>query len=195
MSTSQRERIEKLARGVPDPVARARRVYLEEPSFCLGRNRDIEFAVKSIVAEGLKVPYRSVAIAGSAQLGFSPHKGTDFTRGVSDLDLAILHPPLFQSLMELCISETKAFTDLQKFSTRGGQKSADELRDYIVTKGMIRVDLMPLCKRVQEIEAVLARASAASGGAFSDVNLAAFLSEALFCRKQNSGLRLILDRI
>lgn len=195
MATTQRDRIEKLARGVPDKIGRARRVYLEEPSYCLGRHRDVEFAVKTIVSEGLNVPYRSLVIAGSAQLGFSPHKGTDFTKGVSDLDLAITHPPLFQKLMEVCIVETNAFSDHQKFSTRGGKPAATELQEYIVKKGMIRIELMPLCSTVQKIESVLARASAASNGIFREVNLACFLNESLFCRKQTRSLQLVVDRI
>lgn len=193
--SDQRIRIEKLAHAYSDPVARVTRIYLEEPSFCLGRQRDIEFEIKRIVASGLGVSYRSIAIAGSAQLGFSPHKGTIFTRGESDLDLAIIDVQLFQDLMETCISETRAFSDLQKFTNRGGEEAAGKLKQYITHKGMIPIYLMPLCQKVVRIEQLLSRAAAAGKGAFSSVNLAVYMSESLFCWKQNSGLKTLISRI
>ena len=193
--TSQRDRIESLARTYTDPVARATRIYLEEPSFCLGRRRDVEFGIKSVVAAGIGVPYRSIAIAGSAQLGFSPHKGTAFTKGESDMDLAAIDGRLFQELMETAINETRAFSDLQKFTSRGGESAAASLKTYITNKGMIRIDLMPLCPIVVKVEQVLARASAVGKDAFSSINLAVYMSESLFCWKQNSGLRRIVTRI
>lgn len=193
--SDRRSHVEKLIQPYTDPIARVTRVYLEEPSYCLGRQRDIEFEIKRLVSQGLDVPYKSIAIAGSAQLGFSPHKGTPFTRGKSDLDLAIIDAKLFQSLMEMCISVTRAFSDFQAFTTRGGDQAASELQAYIIRRGMIRIELMPLCNRVVEIERILARASAAGKGAFSDVNLAVYMSERLFCWKQDSGLKLVSTRI
>lgn len=193
--SDQRARIEKLAASIEDPVSRVTRIYLEEPSFCLGRNRDLEFSIKRYVARGLGVPYRTLAIAGSAQLGFSPHKGTSFRKGESDLDLAVIDTMLFRDLMEVCISETGSFSNLTKFTGRGGEKSAQMLREYISTKGIIPISLMPLCERVTRIEQILAQASKIGRGAFSDVNLAAYMSEAAFCWKQNSGLQLVVSRI
>lgn len=178
-----------MARAHDDPVARATRVYLEEPSFCLGRNRDIEFVIKTSVAKGLGVSYRSIVIAGSAQLGFSPYTGRPFAKGESDLDLAIIDARLFGVMLELCINVTKAFTQ------RGGIEAAERLRDYITRRGMIMVKNMPACKWVVQAERVLAQASATGANAFSEVNLAVYMSESLFAWKQHSGLNHLLTRI
>lgn len=193
--TNQREHIERLARSFSDPVKRAQRIYLEEPSFCLGRDRSLEYEIKQIVASGLGVPYRSVAIAGSAQLGFSPHKDRPFSKGISDLDLAIIDGPFFQKMFELCIQETLAFSNLSSFTLRGGAGTAEILRDQLLRRGMILVRNMPLCKQVVHIEQILARASRAGKGAFKEVNLAAYMSETLFCWKQNSALQRVITRI
>lgn len=97
--------------------------------------------------------------------------------------------------MEVCISETKSFSNLTKFTNRGGDVAAEKLQQYIATKAMIPLFLMPLCDRVVKIEQLLARATSIGRGAFSNVNLAVYMSENAFCWKQHSGIQLVVSRI
>lgn len=187
--------IKALAENHGDPVRRAQRLYLEEPSFCLGRQRDLEFSLKRDTAEYLGVSYRSVVFAGSAQLGFSPAKGTDFRLGESDLDLAAIDGTLFQELLEHCINNTRSFSDLRGFTQRGGQSSADRLREYITRRGMIPISYLPSSDRVQRIEQFLSSLSERCYGIFGGVTLAVYMSEAMFCWKQDSGIRQLLMRL
>ena len=85
--------------------------------------------------------------------------------------------------------------NLGKFTLRGGSETADRLKDQLLRRGMILIKNMPLCNQVVQIEQVLARASRTGKGAFKEVNLAVYMSETLFCWKQNSAIQRIVTRI
>jgi hypothetical protein len=65
------------------------------PTFAFEGREDIGYQITEQAAAFFNVSVRAVHACGSAKLGFSPHKGTEFAIGTSDLDLAIIDENCF----------------------------------------------------------------------------------------------------
>jgi len=89
MISERMEYIRGLAGKYKEPLARAQRVFLEEPSFAIQGKKDVEFDIKERISNYFSVSFRSIATCGSAHLGFSPHKQKEFSQGESDLGVII----------------------------------------------------------------------------------------------------------
>jgi hypothetical protein len=123
-----------------DRFHRARRLFVEERPAALAQWRETEYEIKTEISEYFGTDYSAICFSGSSQLGFSIHKDKLFELATSDPDVACVDAGLYNRAWSEIITCTKAFTDLTPFSGRGADKT---LRDNIVRRGMIGVQLMP----------------------------------------------------
>lgn len=185
----RRDRVVQLAKKYRHSLPRTQRLYLEEPSHCTAHERSLEFDIKRSIADFFGVPYRSVVFTGSGHLGFSPSKGTLFSPGNSDLDVAILDIVAYQEFFEVAIEHSRAFTDFRGYTYRGGSQAAAELKDYIARRGMIPLWRLPACSEVTEAESFLAQLSQRFRQVFGGISVVFYISEYAFCWKQDSAIR------
>jgi hypothetical protein len=184
-----REDLRKTLQPYPDVITRVRRVYFDRPSFALADKHEVEFEIKHLVADRYNIPFRSVVFTGSAQLGFSPQKDTEFKRGNSDLDIACIDARLFQWVWQSVITATKAFTDLSGFND---YRHAERLQDQLLRRSMILFDYLPRSRDRMEEQRFVDGLSQRFRTHFGRVSIAVYMSEWAFCWKQQSALGTIL---
>lgn len=175
----------------PDREERSRRLFLTERPASLNRQTDREFAIKTDVSEFFSIPYSAVAFCGSGQLGFSVHKNKLFEPGKSDLDVACIDTELFQRAWMDVIHTTRAFTDLSAFGELG-QDGVNQLRDQIVRRGMIRIEVMPqspLSRDWSRFEGVVSRKHT---DLYRNLSIAIYMNEYAFCWKQDSAVAALM---
>lgn len=186
-----KERFRKIAEQYPDRLSRSRRLFLEERAAALNSAREVEYFIKEQVARFFDIKYAEVAFAGSAQVGFSPHKNRLFVPGRSDLDIACVSASLFQKGWVDAVESTRAFSDLTKFSGLRLEE-IDAFKDGILKRGMIRIEVMPRSEnslKWKDFESSLSRLYPAI---FKSVSIAIYLNEYAFCWKQDSAINTIL---
>lgn len=170
---------------------RARRLYITERPASFANDHDREFAIKTEISRFFSVPYSAVSFCGSAQIGFSIHKDTLFQPGVSDLDAACIDAQLFQRAWMDIITTTRAFTDATPFGHRGSD-SINQLRDQIVKRGMIRVDMMPVSNLSRTWSAFQGKIGRKHNELFKRISIAIYLNKYAFCWKQDSSLSTLM---
>lgn len=190
---ADRQTIIELARKYPAPLDRARRIFLEEPSFALEGKRELEFEIKTIISDHYSVPFRAVVFCGSGHLGFSPHKDSAFKPSISDLDVAVVNTEVFQRIWMMIISATRAFTDLRGFQihTRPAE-TANKVREMMVKRGLFHLDQMPRCDYFDSERKFFDALSVKHRSMFSRVSVSFYMNEYAFCWKQNSSIQEIL---
>ena len=124
-----RDALRTVLSGHNDVVSRARRAYFDRPSYALSDKHDVEFEIKSQIANRFEIPFRSVVFSGSAQLGFSPQQDTLFRPGGSDLDIACIDANLYQKVWQIVIARTRGFKDKSVFLN---QDHADRMADHLL---------------------------------------------------------------
>lgn len=190
---TRRDEIAALARQYNDPAERARRIFLDEPSYGASQKRGTEFEIKSALATQFAVPFRAVAFCGSAQLGFSAHKGSDFIAGASDLDAAIIDSIAFQRIWQTLVHATKAFTDLSGFDAqRQPDATAVQIRDMMARRGLLHLNQMPRAREFDVSRNFLDQLSVKHRDLFARINVSFYINEYAFCWKQNSALQSLL---
>ena len=185
----RRNDVQAMLRPYGNPVTRARRAYFDNATFALAGKHEVEFEIKQRVADRYDIPFRSVVFTGSAQLGFSTHKDTEFIQGSSDLDIACIDSTMYQYFWLSIQRATRAFTDQSIYI---GRDHEDNLKNHILKRGMILFDFLPKCAdRTNEIT-FLDLLSRNYRSYFGRVTLAVYMNEHAFCWKQNSALSNIL---
>ena len=188
-----RTRIRAIASQFRDAERRARRVFFDEQSVATAEHKAEEFEIKSRIAEHFDTPYRSVVFCGSAHLGFSATKDSDFVPGGSDLDVAIINFELFQYAWTELIKATRGFSNLTKFPH--GQKGlvqADLIRDMMSKRGVIHLHQMPSWETFDHHKDFLLGFSEVYAHLFSTISVSFYINEYAFCWKQSSALQEIL---
>lgn len=185
----RRDDLRATLQSYPDVVTRVRRAYFDRASFALADKHDVEFEIKHLVADRYGIPFRSVVFTGSAQLGFSPQKDTEFQPGSSDLDIACIDARLFQEVWQSLLTATRAFSDLSGFSST---RHADRLRDQLLRRSMILFDYLPRSRIRTEEQRFLDGLSRRFRSHFGRISLAVYMNEWAFCWKQDSALSTIL---
>ncbi len=166
---------------------KVRRLFIEERAYALKDNRNVEYEIKKEISEYFGISYSSVSFTGSAQLGFSVHKDKLFLQGESDLDVACIDIGLYQECWIDIVDSTKAFTDFTNFSFPQRDK-IDQLKDAILRRGVIRIQLLPKSKlslRLKDFESRLSRRYIEY---FNGISVAIYMNEYAFCWKQDSSL-------
>ena len=168
----------------------ARRLFLYDSSIAFANDKARGFTILNEVRDRFKVPFSAVRIVGSAQLGYSYFSRRDFLPTVSDLDLAIVSPTLFQQYSELVYWVTKRYTDLSNFDRKDGISSAPRFRNYL-SEGMFRPDLMPKGSQKDEWFSFFNQLSNKHADIFKSVNAGIYLSEGFFEMRNST----VVDRI
>lgn len=156
-------------------------------------NQHQGFELIKKVSEHFSVPFRSIHIVGSAQLGYSFIEDREFIAGESDLDLAIISDKLFLKYQEICYLETKKYQDLTKFPAHGTLTTntvATQFREYLA-KGYFRPDFMPRCDHRRLWLQFFEKLGNDHVDKFKKITCGLYLSELFFRTRQEE----IVDRI
>lgn len=125
----------------------ARKLYLSYPTSVFAEKHEVEYEIRNRVRILYQVPIASVQVIGSAKTGFSLIKRTDFKKGVSDLDLAIIDPTLFNRLWEEAYEASNGF-QAHKFQDTvvGGVNKVGSGRDRFLDylhRGIVAPEFLP----------------------------------------------------
>lgn len=118
------------------------RKYLFHGLPAVFENRENDYYdFRAEIADRWKVRFHEVLILGSAKLGYSYYKKTQFSIE-SDIDVSIVSPILFEEFVE-AISETQYKIDKGQVRLTQYEKARyDKFLKYLV-KGWMRPDLLP----------------------------------------------------
>ena len=164
----------------------AMRLMVLSPTFAFEGKEDIGFEITESVADFFNVSVRSVHVCGSAKLGFSPHKGTEFIIGSSDLDLAVIDENCFTRYVDEVISVTKQYRKRTGFQ-RGDNNSYNSFVAYLA-KGIFRPDLMPYCDTRRKWLEFFGSMSIKYSQLFESISAAIYLSDQAFRMKQSTSI-------
>jgi hypothetical protein len=162
----------------------AAKMFLLDPAFVFKEYKAVGFQILNSIAQKFRVPLGCVKIAGSSQTGFSPFKNREFLFGQSDLDIAIVSPPLFQRYSEIVCDITNGYKDLTKFED---QKKAEQFRQNLEL-GFFRPDLMPYSRDKTEWLTFFNAISNQHSKIFKNVNGGIYFSEFFFSGKQIAAI-------
>ena len=160
------------------------RLMVLTPTFAFEGREDIGYQITEQAATFFNVSVRAVHACGSAKLGFSPYKGTDFAIGTSDLDLAIIDENCFTRYLGEVIAVTKQYRQRTGFQ-RGENNCYDSFVAYLA-KGIFRPDLMPYCETRKKWLEFFGKMSVKYQSQFKSVSAAIYLSDQAFRMKQSS---------
>lgn len=163
------------------PVKAVRKLFTFKGRAVLEANSLVGFEILNAVSERFNVPFRSLAVVGSAHTGYSYFKQRDFVPKESDLDLAIVDSALFLRYCELSFQATDGYTDLTAF---GGQRDAPERFKNYIFRGVFRPDLMPLCAHKRDWFAFFNQLGNKYSDLFDGINCGIYQSEVFFEAKQ-----------
>ena len=166
----------------------ARKVFLTYPTKAFVGNEERQYEILNAVAEYFRVPITNVHAAGSAKLGFSPHKKTAFVVGQSDLDLAIIDGQLFAHYLQIGLKLSKGYSDGTNFPIKGGASTQAEYLKYLA-RGIFRPDLMPIGQQRADWNNFFGQLSVQHNGLFRSVSACVYLSESCFESKQRSAIK------
>lgn len=171
-----------------DGTEKILRLFLEEQPECFGGNLRDATKIRRKISNFFLIPYQSVIFCGSAQLGFSPKKGTSFKEGVSDLDVACISGDLFQKAWIEVVRESRGFTELSVFKSRNIHE-INYFKEKIHKRAMISVSEMPRSPLVDEWNDFSLKLSREFNTLFSKITFAIYMNEYAFCWKQRSVLQ------
>jgi hypothetical protein len=149
-----------------------------------------EFEIKDAIAAHFKCDYQAVVFCGSAHLGFSPVKDTDFCPGSSDLDVAIIDMALFQNNWIELVDMTLAFTDMTPFGAmpEGGVRAA-RVQEMLARRGLLHLKDMPRRRPFSDDLNFLRQLSRKFSRLFSSINVSFYMNEYAFCVKQDTAMQ------
>jgi hypothetical protein len=177
-----------LAAGQPHNEI-ARKVFLSYPTRVFVGREELQYEILNEVAKFFGVPFTSVQVAGSAKLGYSVFKKTDFVAGSSDLDLAVIDTQLFARYFDLVFNMTDGYSDGSKFPIRDGKSTEKSYRRYIAL-GLFRPDLMPTGEARSAWQNFFGQLSTKHHGHFESISAGIYISQSCFEQKQRSAIRL-----
>lgn len=166
----------------------ARKIFLTYPTKAFVGEEELQYAVLNEVSERWSVPISSIHVAGSAQIGVSLHKGTPFTAGKSDLDLAIIDSSLFIKYMEAVMTMTRGYSDMSRFPYVHGVSAASQYLQYL-QKGMLMPGRIPPSPLRAEWDNFFGLLSSRNSTSFKSISGMIYLSERFFESKQRSVIK------
>jgi len=161
----------------------AMRLFILSPTAAFEGDEEEEFSIIEEISEFASVSVRSIHACGSAKLGFSPRKNTDFRKGESDLDVAIIDADFFTRMMDGMIVATNRYKDLSGFA----QGSYSTFSKYLA-KGIFRPDLMPECDLKRKWVGFFDDLSRRNQSRFDKVSAFVYLSDSAFRMKQSESM-------
>jgi len=171
----------------------ARKVFLTYPTHAFIGDEERQYSVYNEIAIFFEIPITSIHVAGSAKIGRSIHKGRDFVRGTSDLDIAIIDGRLFTRYMEHVCKVSKNYTDLTRFPPSKVPSTCEAYLKYL-SKGIFRPDLMVTGQERAKINNFFGTLSSKYSDLFGSINAAIYLSESFFENKQRSVIKNFFEK-
>jgi hypothetical protein len=104
-------------------------------------NEEEFFEFRQLIAERFKVGFQEVFIVGSAKLGFSYVKETQFSYD-SDVDVVIVNKDLFEYYFQLMCDYQYNLDQFKKIPSKRELADYNKFLQYLV-KGWMRPDLLP----------------------------------------------------
>jgi hypothetical protein len=171
-----------------------RRLYGTEPPAALRDAGHIHFDICNTVSEFFRIPIYLVRAAGSAQTGFSFHQNKDFIPKLSDLDLAVVSGEVFERYLRavqrvvLPSPETLQKPNRHTFPTKQGESYYNEFVTNVSFYRVLMPYQMPICPEKSDLSRMTSKLSEKYAEEFSDINIAIYLSDKFFERKQNINI-------
>lgn len=169
------------------------RLFSYQECFAFKDCKETGFDISQKISDFFAVSLRSVYFVGSAQLGYSFAKNSDFKEGDSDLDVAIVDSNLYLHYLEIMNTITRSFTVLDKFSKHGAL-SPNEVAEAFklsLVKGYFRPDYMPQCDEKYKWDKFFNDLSNQHSKQFKKITCGIYVSPTVFNMKQ----KFILNRI
>lgn len=182
--------INSIGRGEPSEIV-AQRLMVLSPTHAFEGREEVGFQIIESAAKFFDVSVRSIHACGSAKLGFSPVKGTEFVLGESDLDLAVIDRYCFTRYVGEVITVTKQYRELMGFQRNGVHGSGSSYNSFVsyLAKGIFRPDLMPYCDARTRWLKFFGSLSVKHQDIFSGISAAIYLSDHAFQLKQSGPIR------
>lgn len=171
----------------------ARKLFLSYPTSAFIDDHEVEFEIRDRVRRLYQIPISSVQVIGSAKTGFSLIKKTDFKKGISDLDLAIIDPAIFTKIWEEAhdISrgfEATRFTDLPQSNGQIVHGSGQKRFLQYLQRGIIAPDFLPQGELRRKIISDFSRITKSHENSFSKISAFFYASEYFFQAKQKESI-------
>ena len=169
-------------------TSKAEIVYFHTLPACFVEKHAVHAEIIRRISKFAQCPSIAIKFCGSGQLGFSPHKGSDFKYGTSDLDVAIISKDLYLFFLEEIRILTNNYGDLTKFTAAGGREAAERFKDYAMEKGLIHVHSLPICDIRHKWLAFLNRITNDYSDLFKSISISIYSTDKSFIRKQVSSI-------
>lgn len=165
------------------------RLMILSPTKAFEGREEIEFEIIERIAHFFDISVRSVHSCGSAKLGFSPVKGSEFVDAESDLDIAIIDHDCFIKHVGAVISATNQYRVLTGFPRNAdGQSTYNSFIKYLA-KGIFRPDLMPIGDIRKDWFSFFNKLSNSYRSVFSNISAGIYLSDTAFQLKQSDVIK------
>jgi hypothetical protein len=166
----------------------AMRLLVLSPTHAFEGREEVGFSIIEEAARFFDVSVRAVHACGSAKLGFSPVKGSEFVIAESDLDLAIIDGHCFNRYLGQVIEATNQYRDLTGF--RRGPSGDSPYNSFVkyLAKGIFRPDFMPMCRARSEWFSFLQDLSKKHSSVFGKISAGLYLSDQAFQLRQSEAL-------
>jgi hypothetical protein len=157
----------------------SRRLFLYDFNQTFSGDPDRGFDILNQISEHFHVPFSEIQVCGSSQVGYSYFSNRNFSPQISDLDIAIVSPRLFQQFSEWTFWTTRRYTDLTGFQIRNNVSDHRSFRDNL-SAGFFRPDLMPRSLKKDAWFSFFTNLSNSHSDVFKNVNAGIYLSEGFF---------------
>ncbi|MEQ5703772.1 hypothetical protein AB7W83_16405 [Providencia rettgeri] len=116
-----------------------KKLYLSSPSVGFMNTDDSTYVILNQISNKFSVPFKHIYVTGSAHIGFSLKTSNEYSKGSSDLDIAIVDGFLFDKILNGIVDDTFNFTKKSSF------KSFEVYKSYInnVARGFIHPFYFP----------------------------------------------------
>lgn len=171
-----------------------RRLYSVDLPVAFERERAEFFDVMEACSSMLEVSVYDIKVAGSGQTGYSFHNERPFDAGRSDLDIAVINKDLFEKLLRatqkiaLPDPDTLERPRRNLFPTFRGENTYSRFVENVAMYGLILPQHLPHSAERETIYRVSRRLSTDHSTMFRNVNLAFYISQYFFERKQRPNL-------
>lgn len=171
-----------------------RRLYLTEPPSALMVQQNIYFDICDTLSKFFHVAIYQIRIAGSAQTGCSFHNNRDFRPGKSDCDVAVISSEVFErhlrAVQQVALPNADVLDrpDRTVFPSKERVSYYHEFVQNVTFYGLLMPYQMPFCEEKRELSRVTSRLSEKYAELFSDINVAIYLSQDFFERKQQPNI-------
>ena len=170
----------------------ARKLFLSYPTCAFFDDHEVEFAIRDRVRKIYNIPISSVQVTGSAKTGFSLIKKTDFKRGSSDLDLAIIDLRLFSTIWEEAHESSNGFeaTRFVDIAKDGEIQIGSGQRRFLhyLHRGIISPEFLPSGDVRRRIIETFAKITKDHQDSFSKISAFFYSTEYFFQTKQKEAI-------